>query len=195
VKVSPREKKLLIIGGAAAAAILAFYVVTTLLPNRGELAAAVELKKRMLVRQREVLGQEEEYKKRIEAYRARLQQDAARLLPGNNASIAGAELQRVLKEIADQNGVEIVRKDVQREQKIEDGLVKVSVRIETNCLPEQLVQLLASVGNYDRFLTVDELAVNSFRIQKKYEIRPSVTISGYLAGAEQPAPVRAASAR
>jgi len=56
------------------------------------------------------------------------------------------------------------------------------VRIETNCMPDQLVQLIAAVESYEKFLIVDELTINSFRIQKKYEIRPQIKVSGYILG-------------
>jgi len=155
-----------------------------LIPSREAQSSSVEVKKRNLAQMRDLVGREELYKAHVEQYRQRLQQNLTRLLPGDNPSIAGAELQKILKDMADQNGVEIVRKDIQREQKVQENLVKVSVRISTNCLPEQLVQFLAAVENYDKFLTVDELVVNSYRMQKKWEIRPDITVSGYIVGSE-----------
>lgn len=179
-----REKKVLLIGGAIVAAALIFYAADSLIPSHATLAAEIATKKKILLAQRELLSQEENYKARIEQYRKRLEQDRARLLPGDNPNVAGAELQKVLKDLADHSGVEIIRKDIQREQKVQDNLIKVSVRIETNCVADQLVQFLAAIENYDKFLTLDELSINSFPIQKRYEIRPALTVSGYIAGAE-----------
>jgi hypothetical protein len=101
-------------------------------------------------------------------------------LPGDNASIAGAELQRVLKELADQCGVDIVRRTIRGEQKLQNGVVKISVNIETNCQPDELVSFLAAIENYEKHLSVDELQINSFRIQKRYEMRPILTVAGYI---------------
>jgi len=131
-----------------------------------------------------MVSREDFYRTRIEQYRQRFEKDKVRLLTGENTSIAGAELQRVVKAMADQNGIEVLRRDIQREQNMQDGLVKVSVRIETKCEPDQLVRLLAAINNYERQLIVDEVAITSYRIQKKWEIRPILTVAGYIASPE-----------
>lgn len=184
MRISAREKKFLIGGGAIILAGLVLYLGVVMVPSRELLSKEVEAKKRALLRQREMVGREDFYKARVEQYQQRLKQDYTRLLPGDNPSIAGAELQRVLKGLADQSGVEVIRRDIQPSQKLQDNLVKVAVRIETNCVPEQLVQFLAAVENYDKFLSVDELAITSFRIQKRWEIRPSVVVAGLITAAE-----------
>jgi len=184
MRVSAREKKFLIGGGVVILAGLILYLGVVMVPSRELLSKEVETKKRALLRQREMVGREDFYRARVEEYKQRLKQDYTRLLPGDNPSIAGAELQRVLKSLADQSGVEVIRRDIQPSQKLQDNLVKVAVRIETNCVPDQLVQFLAAVENYDKFLSVDELAITSFRIQKRWEIRPSVVVAGLIAAAE-----------
>lgn len=188
MRVSAREKKFLVVGGCVVVASALLYFGLNFAPSGEGLSKTVDYKKSLLARQREIIGKEDLYKSRIEQYRRRLAQDRTRLLPGDNPSIASAELQKVLKDIADRNGIEILRKDTQAQKRLQDDLIKVSVRVEINCVPDQLVQFLAAVESYEQSLTVDLLAINSFRIQKRYEIRPSITISGYIAGApEKPA--------
>ncbi len=180
MKISTREKRVLIAGGAVAGLVLVFYLGTMVLPGREGLSQEVLTKRRTLLGQKEMLIREDRYKARIDEYRQRLKQDLTRCLPGENPSIAGAELQKVLKDLADQNGVEIIRRDVQQGQKLENGLVKVSVRIETQCVLEQLVRFLAAIENYGKLLSVDELSITSFRMQKRWEIRPGLTVSGFI---------------
>ena len=52
------------------------------------------------------------------------------------------------------------------------------------CNMDQLVQFLTAVENYDKLLTVDELSIASFQIQKRWDTRPNVTISGYILSQE-----------
>ncbi len=186
MKVTAREKKFLVVGGGIVAMAALIYLAAVLIPSGAGATGSVELKKRMLLKQKETLVREQEYKNRVEQYKQRLAKDLTRVLPFDNPTIAAAELQKVLKEIADRNGVEIIRKDIQQEKKVQENLIKVSVKIETNCVPDQLVQFLAAIENYDKFLSVDELVVNSFRIQKKYEIRPIVVVSGYIVAPTAP---------
>lgn len=59
-------------------------------------------------------------------------------------------------------------------------MTKVSVRIDINCNLDQLVQFLTAIENYEKYLKIDECMINGFRIQKRFEIRPSLTIAGYI---------------
>jgi len=195
VQLNAREKRFVIIGSVVAGLILVYYAVMFGLPSQEGLQGTLELKRRTLLRQRETIARAEQVKASVERSQQRLRQDLTRLLPGDNPSIAAAELQKLLKDIADQNGLEIIRKDIQREQKLQDNIVKVPVRIETNCGPEQLVQFLVAVQNYEKFLTVDELVINSFRIQKRYEIRPSITVAGFIVVPTTAAAPKAAGAQ
>jgi len=141
----------------------------------------------MLLKQRETLTREEYYKKRTEQYSARLEKEKALLLPGDNPNVAGAELQKILKDYADQSGVEITQKNILPERKVQDLLTKVSVRIDTNCNLEQLVQFMTAIESHEKYLKIDECMINGFRIQKRYEIRPNLTIAGYISiPAEKP---------
>ena len=195
MKVSIREKYFLYVGAGALLLTLLVLFGDRLIPNQQEGASYVEYKKKLLVKYKETLGQEESYKARIEQYRQRLKQDEALFLSGDNPSIAAAELQKVLSDIAARNGVEISRKDIQPEQKIQTDVIKVSVRIETNCLPDQLVKFIAAVEDYERFLTLDELNITGFRMQKKYEIRPILKVSGYILAPEAKPGEKPASAQ
>ncbi len=180
MQVTGRERKFIIFGAIAALAITVFYLVSGPSQVKQEASLSVEQQRRALLQSREVLAQEPVYRTRADQYRQRLQQLRAMFLPGDNASIAGAELQRVLKELADQSGVDIVRRTIRGEQKLQNGVVKISVNIETNCQPDQLVRFLAAIENYEKRLSVDELQINSFRIQKRYEMRPILTVAGYI---------------
>jgi hypothetical protein len=186
VKLGAREKRVIVIGAAIAGAVLIYYAVTLLLPDREALSQNVILKKQMLLKERETLTREAAYKSRLEEYQKRLDRHMGRLLPGDNPNVAGAELQKILKDFADQNGVEITQKSIQPEKKLPNGLTKVTVRIDTNCGPDQLVQFLTAVENYPKFLTVDDFTVISVRLQKRYEIRPNMAVSGYISSPAKP---------
>jgi type II secretory pathway component PulM len=195
VKITAREKRILLIGGAVAAAVAIFYLSTLALPGREGLSQELQTKRRTLIGQKELLLREAHYKTRLEEDRKRLEKDLSRRLPGENSSIAGAELQKVLKDLADQSGVEIIRRDNQREQKLDNALMKVSVRIETQCTIEQLVRFLAAIENYDKLLSVEHLTVTSFRMQKLWQIRPGLTVAGYIVVPEAKAETKTASAQ
>jgi len=183
VKVTAREKRVIVAGAVVVVAVLVYYAVT-LMPSSGDLTQTVDLKKKMLLKQRETLAREEIYKTQLEQYQKALNQNMTRLLPGGNPNVAGAELQKILTDFAAQSSVEITQKNILPPKRTEDGLQKISVRIDTTCTLEQLVQFLAAVENYEKYLTIDEFTVTGIRMQRRYDIRPSLTVSGYIASQE-----------
>ncbi len=195
MRINARERRVLTIGGVVVAAVLIYYVADAVLPSRSTLAAEVANKKKTLLAERELVNQEAIFKTRVEQYQKRLEQDRSRLLPGDNPNVAGAELQRILKELADRNQVEITQKNFQREKKL-DKLIKVPVQINMQCNSDQLVQFLAAIENYDKFLTVDELSITSFPMQRRFETRPSITVSGFITAPPEAQPgVKAAASQ
>jgi type II secretory pathway component PulM len=185
VKLTTREKRVIIIGACVVAAVLIYFAIALLLPNSENLSQIVDQKKRMLLKQRETLSREAIYKTRLEQFNGHLEIYRTRLLPGENPNVAGAELQKILKDFADQSGVEITQKNILPEKKTQDLLTKVSVKIDTNCNLEQLVHFIAAIENYEKHLKIDDCTISGFRIQKRFEIRPSLTIAGYISTREE----------
>lgn len=183
MKLNKRERKFIVIGGIVGAIALLVYFVLMLLPDF-ESQASVEQKRRMLLQYKEMLNSEELYTARIEQYRKRMQEDSSRLLPGETSNIAGADLTNVLVQLATQSGVTISRRAQQSQQELQNNLIRIPVRMDMTCNMDQLVQFLTAVENYDKLLTVDELSIASFQIQKRWDTRPNVTISGYILSQE-----------
>jgi Tfp pilus assembly protein PilO len=181
VKINPREKIVIIIGAVVAACVLIFYLATLLVPDSQSLARNVDLKKRMLRSQLDKVNREDYFKNLREQYEKHLAQDMTRFLPEDNPSLAGANLQKIVKDFADQSGLEITQRNILQEKRMQDLATKVSVRMETSCSLEQLVQFLSRIENYEKVLKVDEMVMSRLPNPRKMEIRTSLTISGYIA--------------
>jgi hypothetical protein len=182
VKLTLRERRVLFAGIAVAAVILIFYIMISLLPDHERLSQQVDTAKNILLKQREILSLQETYRKRAQQGDSNQKRIMTRLLPGDNFNVASAELQKVIKDFADQHGVDITLKTTLPEKKVPDSefLTKVSLRIDANCNLEQLVNFLTAIENYDKFLKVEELIITSYRMQRRFEIRPNLTITGYI---------------
>jgi type II secretory pathway component PulM len=179
VKITAREKKFLIAGGVVALVVIAFYLSPMLLPQ--DLSGMVETEKNLLRRQREFISQEEVFKARIAQGQQRLAQDLDLLLPGNNPSAAGPALQKVLQDLADSLQVEISRKTILPEQKLPENLTKVTVQLDINCTLDQLVRFMTAIENYEKVLKIDELFIQSRRLQNRDQIYPMLKVAGLIA--------------
>ncbi len=105
------------------------------------------------------------------------------LLPGATVAQAEQTLLKVLQNLADANQVELIQKTKQPDQQVLQNLTKVTIHLETNCSFDQLVRFLDAIMRYERFLRVDELSIVTFRIQAKWEIRPSLKVTGFFENA------------
>jgi len=188
------------------AAVILIYAAVEYLPDSGSLADELETQKSLLLRQRELIGHEDFYKKRIEDAEKDLAGIKPRLLPGNNAVVVGMELQRILNDFAEQSGVVISQRNTLPEKRVtdSDSLIKVSVSINiNNCLLEDLVEFLTTIENYDKFLKVEEINIAPATVataanptnpaQRQNQnvnmnmVRPAMTVVGYIS-APQPEP-------
>jgi len=187
VKVNAREKKILYAGIVIAAAILIYYAATSFSPGDGEsLADKVTTQEGLLRRYKELIAREDFYKRRIEVAENNIDKIQARLLSGNTANAAGMELGRILDDFADRSGVVITSKNPQQERKVadNDSLTKISMRIQIDCQIEDLVDFLIAIKNYDKFLKVEELIINTQQSTQTRQMilrRPlTMTVAGYI---------------
>jgi Tfp pilus assembly protein PilO len=185
VKISPRDKNFLTAGVIGVIAVAIFYALMSL-PNSDELAQKLEQLKDTYNRQTKDLEREPVYRTQIAEYKQRYEKDMAHLLPGDNSTVAGAELLKLLKDFADKDGVNITSRNNLPDKK-QGMLTKISARIDTSCDIEQLVRFLSEIENYSKFLKIEELMISSFRmpVQGKYEIRPNLTVAGYILTQEE----------
>ena len=184
MKLGARERKFIIIGLGIIAVLALLYALTIPRPGSEGLNDTVELKKKTLLGMRETLYREGVYESRLQMYDNRLQANMAKLLPGDNPNVAGAELLKTLNDFADRCGVVIESKSVLKEENVENLLVKISARLVTRCDMDQLVQFLTEIENYDKFLTIDEFTVGSRRTRNNSSMRQNLTISGYIDSGE-----------
>jgi len=192
VKVSAREKKILYAGIVIVAVLLVYHVATMFLPDDGSsLSEKLETQENLIRRQREFIGREDLYKKRIEDAESDIERIQAWLLPGNNAVAANAELLRILTDFAEQTGVIITQKSNLPERKVadSDSMIKVSARIAIDCIDanncrieEDMVDFLTAIKNYDKFLKIEEISIGTSIQQKQRRIRRplSMTVAGYI---------------
>jgi len=187
VKVSAREKKILCVGAVIAVAIMIYYAATTFIPADGEsLAEKVVTQENLLRRQKELIEREDLYKTRIEEAENDIERIQARLLSANNASSASTELQRILSDFAEKSGAVIMQRTPLPERKVveSDSLVKVSVRVQLNTSLDDLVEFMIHLRNYDKFLRIEEMGIqtNISQQQRQMVIRTplSMVVSGYI---------------
>jgi hypothetical protein len=190
VKIGARTRKY-VIGAFGIAAVLALlYVLFGQQLSSNWFADNVDTKERMYQSQLETKQLEGPYELYVQQYTSRLADDKAKLLPGDTRNVAESELLNALDDFAQKSGMEIIQKIPDQSQNQKKGekkgenplYSKVSYRIVARCSGEQLVQFLTEIRNYNKFLTIDDLQIQTrgSRNRPNTDLSPSLTVSGYI---------------
>jgi hypothetical protein len=183
VALTSSNKKVIffLIAGIVLAGIVILYAAT-FLPNSSESEKALENKTNMLKKQLATASRTATLQETIDNYEKRFKQDMDQLLPYEKSNEALAEIQKRLVEFADKSGVAITQRNTLADKKVGDTLTKVAVHIEASCDPEKLVKFLLEISNYERFLKVEEINLNTVRVVQRKPNPQGGGSSGGLSG-------------
>jgi len=81
------------------------------------------------------------------------------LLESRSVSLANAEWQQSLRELADSQGIEVGRSEFLRLQELSPEYALVTGRVQFRCRPEQLMNFLVALGSAPRLLSATRLRV------------------------------------
>jgi Tfp pilus assembly protein PilO len=177
-----REKKLitLAMASAVAFALLNWFVLpwTDQLMDSGD---QLRLAEKKLRQEKELLAAGPQITAQTQALQSRLDTEEKRLLPTVDASQAGAQLQSWLVQRAGELQVDVQRSDFIAASPVSEKYVRVPVRMDLNGPITQVVQFMNAVTHSDRLVSVDELQISSFGVEKEKRVRCTLVISGLMA--------------
>lgn len=180
-KLSKRDKKVLTIGGVLAAGIvLLMYVVFPFFEAQQSSADALRNKERMLQKAIQTVQRKDVYKAQVEELNLAFNQYRRNLLDSPTTSEAAIQLEQIVREIANQNGVRITRTSPIQDRKIEDRYARITVQLNMEANTTQLTNFLYALSTHPKFLLVDDFFLNSFRIQDQIQLQPRMNVSGFV---------------
>lgn len=186
MRISKRDRKVITIGAVAGGLILIFFY--GLLPAYDNLAAVDEdlgQKKELLVRHLRVIAGESRYEGRLEELDRELNRLAGQLLDASESTIAQNQLENIVRSLADQSGLAISRSTPLQERKVGENYSKVTLQINVQGGMLELANFLHALSTHSKFLEVDELYVNGFRVRNQdVRIQPRLNISGFIRAGE-----------
>lgn len=176
-KLSRRDRVALGVGvGAAALFLLLNFGVLPLLEGLGASPEAVQQKESELRREKRLVAEEELEKTRLSAARERLKGLEAGLLESSSPSLANAEWQRLVRQLAESKGIELGSSELLRTQDLGAGYSLVTGRAQFRCRLDQLVDFLAALAASPRLLSVTGLSVFASQSDSQGRISVQLTI-------------------
>jgi hypothetical protein len=156
-----RDRRALIL--LASALGLYFLVSGVVFPAYDDLAAAetsaIE-KEDQLLRYRRALVRSADYAALLEEARGRIQDGEALLIPGDNPSLASAQLQTLIEEVAERTGIELGQRNISPARPADDYFDEITMSLTFECTPGQLVRFLSEIRNVERIVVVRSIQVS-----------------------------------
>jgi hypothetical protein len=148
-----------VLATAAVLFILLDFVVLPLLDQVSTKPDAVAQKEAELRRERRLLAETDFEKAHLAAAQDRVKVLEAGLLGSTSPSLANAEWQRMVGQMADSKGLEVGSREFLRVQDLGAGYSLVLGRVQLRCRLDQLVDFLAALAASPKLLSVTGLTV------------------------------------
>jgi hypothetical protein len=165
---------------AASVAVGLFIVlnfgVLPLLESLGASPEGLQRREVELRRDQRLLAEAELEKTRLSAARQRLQGFEAGLLESSSPSLANAEWQRLVGQLADSKGIELNSRESLRIQELGKGYSLVTGRVQFRCRLDQLVDFLVGLADFPKLLSVTSLTVTAAQGDPQGRLNVQLTI-------------------
>ena len=185
IQIAPRDKKVLIVGGVFIVLYLLFVLIAQPAFRENKLANQ-KIQDKILFIQKcyEILNQKSYYKAKStenESIHTTLSQ---RFLNQAKPALAAAEQQRLLEELANQTGVNIIRFRVDKPKYVEK-LLTISTQVTVRSKLRNLTNFIHRLENNQKFMIIEEISMQRTNKADLEELQTQLTVSGFIKKMEE----------
>ena len=176
-----RRKGFLVLLLIGVGLILAYdFAFVPLLESEKKTREDLALKKKMLGRYQDYIKTGQEIEEDLNGTLRQVEAIQNRLLPGETPQINAANLQEILKKLAERNGIQI-RSFRMGESKEMTYYIRIPVIIEVNPTKSMasLAYFLYDIENYEKLLLISDLDVTAPNMRTPSEVQGSLTVTGF----------------
>ena len=178
-KLGRRDRIALSVGGGAVALFLLLdFGVLPLFQRLGVSPEAVQQKEVELRRDKRLLAEAQLERTHLAAAGERLKGLEAGLLESSSSSLANAEWQRLVGQLADSKGIEFGSSELLRTKELGAGYSLVTGRVQFRCRMDQLVDFLVALAAFPKLLSVTSLSIINSQGDKQGRLTVQLTIGG-----------------
>lgn len=183
IKFKSRRERIFVFGALATAVVLLIttFIIDPFVESQRNVREEIPIRTRQLQKYRQFVagkGQAQQQLRRIQDA-SRIAQ--AKVLPGETASLAAANLQEILKTLAAKHQINIKSEKV-LDTKSLDFFDEIFVQIEFTTMITNLASFLYDIENYPKVLMVPDCSVSVNTYRGPRDVRTTVVVSGLMAG-------------
>lgn len=180
-KLSNKDKRVLLGGGAFVVVVLAvFYGILPFLESTASIREELAGKEKMLGQSVKLLRNEERFREQSKTLDRELERLSAQLLEARSTALAQNQLETIVRELAEQNGVSISRSTPMQERQAGERYSKVTIEINVQSGMAELASFLHALSTHPKYLEVENFFVNSFQVRGEIRLQPRMRVSAYI---------------
>jgi Tfp pilus assembly protein PilO len=130
----------------------------------------------------------------LKAAQATLENAEKRLLLSETAALASAEMREIVGKILEAEGIKMDASQFGRAELEGDHYTQIPLVVRFNCAIEQVVNLMAAIGNAGPLLTTRQVRINPSKSETK-TVAVQITVAGYLPVSRTPELVKKKESR
>ena len=185
IQIAPRDKKVLIVGGVFIVLYLLFVLIAQPAFRENKLASQ-KIQDKILFIQKcyEILNQKSYYKAKSTENKSIHTTLSQRFLNQAKPALAAAEQQRLLEELANQTGVNIIRLRVDKPKYVEK-LLTISTQVTVRSKLRNLTNFIHRLENNQKFMIIEEISMQRTNKADLEELQTQLTVSGFIKKMEE----------
>ncbi|PYS56101.1 MAG: hypothetical protein DMG13_01065 [Acidobacteria bacterium] len=182
-----RRAMLLLVGAAVVYAVFSFGILPAFDALK-DASSEVGGKEEQLSRYRRALIRKGHYARLLEKARKDVSDLEARLIRGDNPTLAAVELQTIVEEAAKKVGLEFSQRNISPARKKDEFFNEITMTLAFEATPGQVTQFLEEIRNAPKFITVRNAQIAPAQVVHeapkkgdfKKMVRANLTISAVL---------------
>lgn len=146
-------------------------------------------KEQQLMKYRRAMIRKGHYTQLLEQARKNMAEAEARLIRGDNASLASVELQNIVEEAAKKVEIPLGQRNMSTAKKKDQFFNEITMTLSFECTPNQLTMFLAEIRNASKFITIRSAQIAPLQVLQEAPkrgdfqktVRVSLTLAALLA--------------
>lgn len=177
------KNRVLIFTGIVIGCIIIYLIFVYPFILNKRVTGKLEIEEQRLANYLKLINQKPEKDIKLEELHEKIDKYKSMLLESDKPPVVAAMLQNTLKEMAENEGINIIS---ERQLNIEEkGLfLKIPVEVTLRSSITKLTNFVYSIEDYNKFLDISDINISVINIRKPEDVKASITVSGYILAQE-----------
>ena len=185
IQITSRDKRVLLAGGTLTILLLFFvFVAQPVYQEDKKVQRQIQDKILFIQKCYEILNQKSYYKAKSTENKSIHTTLSQRFLNQAKPALAAAEQQRLLEELANQTGVNIIRFRVDKPKYVEK-LLTISTQVTVRSKLRNLTNFIHRLENNQKFMIIEEISMQRTNKKDLEELQTQLTVSGFIKKMEE----------